>query len=234
MEKQFINSYSKSQKNVQQHLIIDYKIDCKKILPYNKVYNTIAYNTDSQLFQFRTYNNISKNYQDLKVIGKYNKIDKDFIKLLPLNTYYRIKQKIYGDIFYLTKHDNKIFIINEFGKNLNEKNIELRNSLNIKFLIDKFGRNGSVIELINNNKNYYLTNIFNYDKVFDQKELIDIGNYFDLKTAKILNNNIFKYDSSLMNVYYNNSEFDDSDYILNKEYLIMFEFKNNKYLFCKI
>jgi hypothetical protein len=61
-----------------------------------------------------------------------------------------------------------------------------------------------------------------------------IAENFGIKSAPILSSNLLQYDKYLMDYFYNDYIFNESDNIPNKEYLIMFEFKNRKYLMCKL
>lgn len=116
----------------------------------------------------RTYDSKTKTFNDLKAVGKYHKISNETIKLLPLSTHHRIKQKIYGDVFYLSKNNDSHFIINNSGNSNHKSSSELKTMLNIKYLIDKFCKNNNTaIEIIYSKNKYWLTNIFTDTNVCD-------------------------------------------------------------------
>lgn len=194
---------------------------------------TIAWNKDCSLHQIRTFNSEIKHFSDLKTVGKYNKVDKFNIKNLPISSHHRIKQKIYGTVFYLSKNGNKHFIVCEDGKN-NDLIQELKSNMNIKYLIDKHCKGNTSIELVYSNTEYYLTNICTPEKILDWQEVENIGSYFSIKTPKLLSSRLLQYDPELMDYFYSDYHFNDADYIPTKEYIVMFTFKSNKYLFVKI
>jgi hypothetical protein len=94
----------------------------------------------------------------------------------------------------------------------------------------------STIEIIYNDidNNIYLNNICTKNEIFKWNILSDIALKFEIKTPKLLNQNILEFDSTLLDCFYNTYDFDDADYMIKKDYLLMFIFKNKKYLFSKI
>ncbi len=234
MEIKFSSTYSKSTRKHWEHLLLDYPNAFTTTHSYNIVKGTVGYCYDYDLSQLRTYNTKAKTFVDLKAIGKYHKVEKFDIQHLPITTRHHIKQKIYGEVYYLSKNSGKQFIISEPDK-LNSKRIkELKVNMNIRYLIDKHCIGNTTLEIIYSNGEYYLTNVCTPEKILDWEKVAAIGEYFNIKTPRLLSSKLLQYDHKLMDYFYSGYHFDDADYIPTKEYIIMFEFRGNKYLFCKI
>lgn len=234
METKFLHTYSRSNRKHWEKLLINYPNAFNIVHPYGTVHGTIGYCLDYDLHQIRTFNSKQKSFMDLKVVGKYHKVQQFDIKNLPITTHHRIKQKLYGDVYYLSKNGNKRWIVPQAGVSKLDRVSKLSSDLNIKYLIDKHCKNNTSIELIFSNDEWYLTNICTPEKIVDWKDVEKIGEYFSIKTPKLLSSKLLQYDSSLMDYFYSDYHFDDTDYIPTKEYIVMFEFRSRKYLFVKI
>jgi hypothetical protein len=131
---------------------------------------TVAYyNNNKNYIYIRVYDQKTKTHINHCVVSKYNKIDNFDIKSLPITTKHRIKQKIYGDVYYIMKcGDSYIYSSSPENTHHNTEFISrIKKDLGIKFLIDKHGNN-SCIEIINDfNNDIYIGNIFSKDKIYD-------------------------------------------------------------------
>ena len=232
MEIKFSSSYSKATRKHWENQLLDYPNAFKTTHPYNLVHGAIGYGTGHNLLQIRTIN--KKSFMDLKAIGKYHKVQKFDIQNLPITTHHRIKQKIYGDVYYLSKNDGKQFIIGEHGKSNPERLKKMKADMNIKYLIDKHCIGNTTIEIVYSNGDFWLTNICTPEKILDWKNVADIGEYFNIRTPRLLSSKLLQHDPELMDYFYSDYHFDDADYIPTKEYIVMFEFRSKKYLFVKI